>query len=98
MELTFPADLLLCHLVFSGDTCLENMGERDKWKLQRERHVCCVFNPRHILDILTLSEEHKAYLLPAQSTKKNNTKLSKEKKANHRHRDLHDINSTYPNQ
>lgn len=79
MELTFPADLLLCHLVFSGDTCLENMGKRDKWKLQRERHVCCVFNPRHILDILTLSEEHKAYLLPTQSTKKNNTKLSKEK-------------------
>lgn len=59
MKLRFPADFLLCHLVFSGDTCLENTGKKDKWQLQRQMHVCCVFHLRHILDILTLGGEYK---------------------------------------
>lgn len=46
MELRFPANLLLCHLVFSGDTCLENIGKkRQMTKSKRDAHLLC-FQPK----------------------------------------------------
>lgn len=41
--------------------------------------VCCVFNLRHILDILTLSEEYKAYSFPSRNTKKTTQYYSRKK-------------------